>query len=90
MSMLDESWVVLHRPSGTWWRANRSGYTSELMAAGVYTREEAEECARMRSPILHEDGEREYEERAMSLRSALKGLGDGTVGAMLLSAAGER
>ncbi len=57
-----------------WWRANRCGYTNELLAAGLYTEEEAKEQAASRP--LHD--------RAVSLEEALVGAWEpGSVGELL-------
>jgi len=53
-----------------WWRAHRSGYTGELIAAGVYGEQEARRIERIRPP----------QDKAIPLFEALEGLGDWTVG----------
>lgn len=40
-------YVVWSNEHGAWWRANSAGYCTELLGAGLYTKEEAEAiCAR--------------------------------------------
>ena len=39
-----------------WWRADRSGYTSDIDSAGRYSRLEALQCARVRDWLAHDDG----------------------------------
>lgn len=39
-------YLVLECMSNLWWRPNAGGYTSDLLGAGLYTREEAERYAR--------------------------------------------
>lgn len=56
-----------------WWRADRSGYTSELIAAGVYGHDEARRIERIRTP----------QDVAILLVEALGGLGERTVGDFL-------
>ncbi|MCH9637831.1 MAG: hypothetical protein K0U16_07805 [Gammaproteobacteria bacterium] len=66
-------WVIQHTlPNGDqlWWRPNSCGYTSELVAAGCYS---AEEAARIDSG--------RPSDRAMTLESVVEQLESGTVGA---------
>lgn len=68
-------YVIRHRDhDGTelWWRANSSGYTSELIAAGVYGEEHARRIESRRP-----------EDAAISLAEALRGLEPRTVGDFL-------
>lgn len=44
-----EPWVI--RKRGMFYRANRQGYTNNIEAAGIYTREEAEAEARVEASI---------------------------------------
>lgn len=53
-----------------WWREDRNGYTDELVAAGLYSEEEARAIEKLRPP----------KDRAIPLTEALSGLGTGTVG----------
>lgn len=78
VAAIADAWVVRHIPTDTWWRAHQSGYTSELVAAGVYTEEEAKSCERRRSQNAGV-----YEDRAIRLLDALRGLGSGTVGRLV-------
>lgn len=81
-----DQWVIRHVATGTWWRQDRCGYTSEIVCAGLYTEEEARRCVALRSPL--NDGTREDE--AMPLVEALPRLVKGTVGhALGLGAVGE-
>jgi len=84
---LEDIWVVRARDYNKWWRPKGNGYTNELIAAGAYTREEAEKAARRKSPHIDSDGREHYTDKAMPLLRALQGLvrGDGTVGSMLLT-----
>lgn len=78
---LQDAWVV--RYGDVWWRAERAGYTSDLLAAGVYTQEEAERCAHVRSPHVWPDGHKTWPDTAIRLVDAFKGVGKGTVGELL-------
>lgn len=62
-----------------WWRASRSGYTNELLAAGLYTEEEAKA----------QEASRPEHDRAVPLSEALCGAwSPGTVGGLLSSVDG--
>lgn len=82
--MTGEPWVVLYKPDGLWWRAKRSGYSSCLLAAGVYTEAEAKSCEETRG--RRPNGE--YLDEAMPLSEAIErvvgGEEAGTVRALLL------
>lgn len=43
---LADHWLVWSNEHGAWWRANSAGYCTELLGAGIYTREEAERIER--------------------------------------------
>ena len=68
-------WVVRDTHTGWWWRPKASGYTQELAAAGICDEKTAENWAKRKSPNRHGD----YQDEAIPLSEALKGLGDGTV-----------
>jgi len=79
-------WVVLSTHDGLWWRPKASGYTQELLAAGVVDEATAKDWAHRKSP----DSRGNYQDKAMSLTEALKGLGEGTVLRALLTRADDK
>jgi hypothetical protein len=40
--------LIRHVPSDTYWKPDRCGYTSQVVCAGVYSKEEAEGIVRCR------------------------------------------
>lgn len=65
----NDIWVILHVPDDLWWRPDGKGYTKDLVAAGVYSKEEAQRRAKGRPS----------EDKAMSLDYVLQGLQEKTV-----------
>ena len=45
---LKDAWLIFFRPQELYWRARGGGYTSDVLCAGIYTRESAESQARSR------------------------------------------
>lgn len=47
--MMHEPYLIVYNPEDLYWRPNRAGYTRQLIEAGLYTKEEAEEQHRSRN-----------------------------------------
>jgi hypothetical protein len=69
-------YVIRHLPTGTWWGADRAGYTGQLTRAGTYTQQALKTCN------LRE-GEDEVVELSVATRDFVSGANPTVLQAML-------